>query len=359
MRTAMQSFWLRVVELLKRALGCRPELYRVPRREVHRLVLDIGGTPRRLIRSSLRLRLQQLIGERQLGFCYSITGNQALLWYWSERPDSLVYCYAAKYGDIVPWPESLMRRSLPDGALLVECSQGFEAVVVIDCSVTHSRWFAEVPDERAWVAFLRDAGMDPQSYPLPVPSKVGYASREPAGWALYSSLTQTVPWLLWAVMGGVAILGAFVVIAVVSNLKIDSEILAKGVERNRLRRENAVTIELQRQIQGNEEYLNGFKGVRPRLTQLELMSSLVRANVLSAESKVSLAEWEYRDGRLRLLFSVPDSGFSLGEFLAVLEKLPSFGHMQLMPDTPPGAVGVQASIDSVTVDSAKSALPSR
>lgn len=359
MRASIQSFWLRISELMKRVLGCRLELFRVPRSEAHRLTFDIEGTPRRLIRSSLRLRLQQLIGERQLGFCYSVNGNQALVWYWSEQPDSITSRYGAKYGDIAPWPESLLRHPLVDGVHLVECSQGFESAVVRNGLVTHSRWFGCMPETVEWVAFLRDAGLDLERHALPMPTKVDFANRAPMGWSLASTLVQPISWFLWAAFGGIAVLGAFIVAAVVCDLKVDSEISVKSAERRRLLKENAVTIDLQRQVKESEDYLDGFMGMRPRYTQLELMNSLVQANVLSAEVKVSLAEWEYRDGRLRLLFSVPDSGFSLGEFLAALEKLPAFGHMQLMPDTPQGTVGVQASIGSAAADVPRAAVSSR
>ena len=349
-RAGLREAWSGFSGFLKSVAGCHRTIVSVPRAETHRVSFDVRGVPQRLLRSSLRLRLQQFLGAGQYGFCYLLDRDNAELWYWDEHEGSLVAQRAGREGDCEPWPEPLLRESLRDGIHLLACSFGYEGVIVRAQRTVQTRWFADFPEHKEWAAFVRDGGEITAQLSIPVALDVRRVPRPPRGWRLYSSLITPISGMVLGALGVIAVAGALVVIAAAYGLKLGRLVDAEAAAYEKLTKENAITIALQKEIGVKETYLRGFRGVRPQFTQLELMNSLQESGVLGGGDKVSLAEWEYRDARLRLLFTVPASGFALGQFLATVEKLPAFGEIKLMPDTPQGTVGIQATIVTAVPD---------
>ena len=347
MRARLRDAWSVVSGFLKRAAGCRRAIRCVPRAETHRIVFDVRGIPRRLLRSSLRLRLQQFLGAGQYGFCYTLDGESAEVWYWREHAESLAVQDAERGKDCEPWPEPLLREPLRDGIHLVTCTSGYEGVVVRAQKTVQTRWFADYPGAKEWTAFVRDGGGGGECFDPPPARDVRSIDHPPRGWYLHSSLTAPVSAVTLGALGVISVVGALGVVSGVYSLKLGKMVDAETAAFEKLTKEHAVTIALQKEIDAKEGYLRRFRGVRPRFTQLELMNSLQESGVLGGGDKISLAEWEYRNSRLRMLFMVPASGFALGQFLGAVEKLPVFQEIKLMPDTPQGTVGVQATIGTV------------
>jgi len=337
--------------LLRDFADWRPRIVPVPRALCHFLALDIRNLPQRYLASSIRLQLAQLTGMARLGFAYHAQGNAARLWYWDEaelQENSLCPAGEACPNGVKPWPEPLLRGPLEDGLHLVACGQGYEAVAIEKGGVWRTRWFRERPEAQAWVAFVRDAGRDPASHPLPASVvRVPASSHPPKGWRLSTHLLQPITAAAWAAAGVAALVGAVLIVGLLYEFKLNGIISAEQAELKRLLHDNATTIALQRKIGEQTSYLGAMNKARPLVLQLELMKRLAESGLVGEASKISLAEWEYRNDRLRLLFSVPDDGFSVGEFLASLESLDMFTDIRLMPDTPPRSVGIQASLAPV------------
>jgi hypothetical protein len=337
----------RVFETLRKLVGWRPSVLVLPRCHAHWMTLDVHGVPSRFILSSLRLQLRQFLGDGKVGFAYSLRGDIANIWYWSEADEgdfARLLANKSTKGEFAPWPESLLRQPVEDGVHLLKCVSGFEAVSVVAQNTVRTRWYAKLPAADAWALFIRDAGLNPDEHPLPLPRETRLDAHSPRGWKLSTSLIQPITPAVWAVVATIAIAGLLLVVGGAYSLKLDSATASERVTYEKLARENSATIALQKQISQKVDYLNGFRGTRPPISQLELMKILLESQLLTEESKISVAEWEYRNNRLRLLFSVPQDDFSLGQFLSALEKLPALRDIKLMPDTPPLTVGIQAAI---------------
>ena len=332
-----------VFETLRELLGLRPPLLVLPRGHAHLMKIDVRGVPARFLTSSLRLQLTQILGDGKFGFAYAIKGEAATLWYWSEAEEGeFASLLDGRTGDLAPWPESLLRRPVADGVHLFECLNGFEALHFVAQEIVRTRWFATSPTPLTWAMFVRDAGQNPEHFSLPAPCKAAFQQNPPRGWKLSTSRIQPAsPSALIAVVA-IALLGLLIVTGGSYSVKLASAIASEHAIFEELSRENATTIALQKQINQKIEYLNGFSGTRPPMAQLELMKGIVDSGLLAETSGISLAEWEYRSGRLRLLFSVPPEEFSLGAFLSVLERQPALRDIKLMTDTPPLTVGIQA-----------------
>ena len=343
------SWWRRIPEILRELGEWRPSILVLPRSHVHWMKLSVRGIPPRFILPSLRLQLRQFLGDGDFGFAYRLLGDNAELWYWSEVVEGefarLVH-ERSRSGDLAPWPESLLRLPLGDGLHLLKCLNGFEAISIVSQEIVRTRWFASLPAAETWKLFVRDAGLDPEQHPLPSPGEIKLQQTSPRAWKLSTSLIQPIPYTVWAGVATLAIAGLLIVMGVGYSLKLSNMIASERVTYEKLAKENAVTIALQKQIRQKVDYLNGFSGARSPIPQLDLMKILLDSGLVTEDSGISLAEWEYRNSRLRLLFAVPSENFSLGDFLTVLEKLPALRDIKLMPDTPPQSVGIQAAISS-------------
>ena len=317
-----------------------PTVVVLSRGKCHRLTLDVKGVPRRMVQSSIGLQLGHLTGQPVGGFAWRLAGAQAEVWYWFDEPS-----LESPAVDVLPCPEPLLRAEIPVGLHLIQCVAGFEAVSIKDGDVTHrTRWFAALPLEPAWQQFVRDAGADPDLYPLPTTKFVALQSRPHRGWALVSTVAKPLSPQQWAVWGAVALAGAalFGLLSYSLKLVVNSQALKK--EYAILAEQSAATLKLQREIEILQQPITAIVQVQPRVLQTRLMAALADAGVFDESTKVHLQEWEYRNGRVRIQFSVPTEGFELGKFLESIEKLGLFKNVRLLQGTPPQSVGLQAEL---------------
>ena len=123
------------------------------------------------------------------------------------------------------------------------------------------------------------------------------------------------------------------------------------VHANNLRQEYAVlaqqaasTLKLQREIEALQQPIQTIVQTQPKVLQIKLMAQLAQAGLFDEATKVNLQEWEYRNDRIRMQFSVPPDGFELGSFLESIERLGLFKNVRLLSGTPPQSVALQAEL---------------
>ncbi len=316
-----------------------PRIIVLPRGKCHRLTLDLKGVPRRMLQSSIGLQLGHLTGQPVVGFAWRLAGTQAEVWYWSDVP------LASQAVDVMPCPEPLLRSEMPVGLHLVQCAAGFEAVSIKDGGVTHrTRWFAGLPAEVAWQQFVRDAGADPDQHPLPAAKAMALQSQPAKGWVLFSADIKPISTQQWAIWGGVALVGATLFGLLSYNIKLIVNTHALKKEYATLSEQSAATLKLQSEIETLQKPAAAIVQVQPQVLQTKLMASLASAGLFDKATKVNLQEWEYRNGRIRIQFSVPAEGFELGKFLEAVERLGLFKNVRLLSGTPPQSVGLQAEL---------------
>ena len=316
-----------------------PRVVALPRGKCHRLTLDVKGVPRRMVQSSIALQLGHLTGQPVVGFAWRLAGTQAEVWYWPEAP------LASSAVDVRPCPEPLLRAEMPLGLHLIQCAAGFEAVSIKDGGITHrTRWFAALPAEAAWQQFVRDAGADPDQHPLPAAKSTALLDQPTKGWVLFAAAVRPLSPQQWAVWGAVALAGAALCGLLSYNLKLIVNTEALKKEYATLAEQSATTLKLQREIETLQQPVAAIVQVQPQVLQTKLMAGLAAAGLFDEATKVNLQEWEYRNGRVRMQFSVPAEGFELGKFLESIEKLGLFKNVRLLSGTPPQSVGLQAEL---------------
>lgn len=317
-----------------------PRLVAKPRAQCHRLTLDVKGIPKRMLQSSLRLQLGHLTGLASFGFAWRLIGQQAEVWYWVEDPQALK-------GDELPCPEPLLRPRLPDGIHLIKCLDGFEAMSIKAGATRKTRWFATQPTELNWLQFARDAGVDAAFLTVPTPETVQILKKPAKDWLLVSSSIQSVSVVKWAVWAIVTALGAIFFALLTYNIKLVLNVNDLRKDYEVLAQQAASTLKLQREIASLQQPIEAIAQSQPKVLQIRLMAQLAQAGLFDEATKVNLQEWEYRNGRIRVQFSVPAEGFELGRFLESIERLKLFKNVRLLPGTPPQSVALQAELASL------------
>jgi len=309
--------------------------------------LDVRGIPERSLADSLRLQLVQLSGLKQVGFAYRVIDQKASVWYWDEnkidRNKLLTDGKGKSRKEIAPWPEAILRANLSEGLHLIRLEQGFEALSIKKGHIYKTRWFAQQPNQDAWVNFARDAGHTPEDG-LPAPTVARRLGHPPEGWRLRTSLLTRTPRKLLFGAIGIALLGSMIVTGLVYQFKLQLAIATEREMVAKISSENANTIAVQKEIDQIISYLSLLQQARPRIVQLELMRELAESGLINAESTVSLLEWEFRNNQLRLLFSTPGENFSMSDFLRQLDELEMLSNTRLLTDTPPRTIGIQSSL---------------
>jgi hypothetical protein len=288
--------------------------------------------------SAIGLQVSHLTGLANPGYAWRLDGTRAEVWYWSEQP------LPTRQPGSMPCPEMLLRNPLPDGLHLIKCLSGYEATSLLQDRVQRSRWFAAVPDAAAWTQFARDAGVDPVAHPLPAVEVVGLSSAPKRLWSIHTSLLRPLPPTAWALLAGLALAGAAFFALLSYNIKLAHRIDAVGQEHASLAEQSSAAVKLQREIEALRKPISVVADLQPKVLQLRTMARLAEAGIFDETTKIYLQEWEYRNNRIRLQFSVPPEGFALGEFLEGIEKLNLFTDVRLLPNTPPLTVGFQATL---------------
>jgi hypothetical protein len=335
--------------IFRELLDWRPQAVSVPRARCHFLALDVRNIPQRQIASSLRLQLTQLSGLSKFGFAWHSEAGHAQVWFWDEAELSardLTPLSGTGANGIMPWPEPLLRVPLEDGLHLIACAQGYEAVAIEGGKLRRTRWLEQRPTEEAWTVFVRDTGIAPAKQSMPRPENAIVLARPAKGWKVSTHLVKPIPARTWGGIGAATLGGMALIAGGIYEIKLDEITQSLQAETQQLMKDNATTIALQKQIDKQGEYINVMSKTQQGVLQLILMKRIAESGLVGTATHISIAEWEYRNDRLRILFSIPESGFSLSEFLTKLERQSMFKEIHLMPDTPPGTVGIQATLAS-------------
>lgn len=328
-------------------LDWRPVFFPVPRGQCQRLTLPIKSIPKRLIGSSLRLQLMSISGLAQFGFAWRVRDETAEIWFWDESQlneapgfpvaESLV-------NGVKPCTEVIFRPPLEDGLHLLICSKGFEAVAMVAGNLRRTRWFADLPDTNCWQSFVRDVGKHPDNYPVPRPKQVALLDKPAKEWKIQSSVESPMSIPLLAGMAGTALIGVLCAGLLAYDIKQNQLLSIENSTIKQLKLEKAAILDLQKQMAVRTELFERLSKNLVPISQLRLMQILAETGIFAEGTGIALMEWEYRNERLRLLFSVPKDNFSLGLFLSTLEKTGVLSEVRLIPDTAARTVGIQAAV---------------
>lgn len=330
-------------------LGLLPKTIAIPRASCHRLTLPVKAIPKNLRASSIRLQLLNISGLSRFGFAWRVQDEEAEIWYWDESSLPPLTSNGSETPDAgcLPVPEMLRRKPVGDGFHLLICSEGFEALAIEGGQIRKTRWFSSPPSAERWQVFVRDAGKTPDHYPQPEATHVQLTEKADTNWTIDTTLLRKIQPTTWAIQLVTLITGLTIAILLAYDLKQAHLIAQQQAALSKLKEEKAAILATQQQIADNSEIPELISNARPKVLQLKLMQALAETGLFAEGTQISLMEWEFRNEKLRLMFSTPKENFSLGLFLSTLERSGILQDIRLLPETPPQTVGIQASVREI------------
>ena len=318
----------------------------IPRAQSHRLVLAMPPLGDRQLQAALLLQVQRLHGRAAVGYCWRRLGDlQVEAWYWDESTSDTP---PAQLNGRQPCPEQLLRAEAPDGFSLTRCSTGVDATFCRAGRLEKTRWFATDPADADWAWFVQDAGSSPAQVPMPRLREAPVQLNPSKGWSFFTSLHKPATRMALAGLAAATLAGGALAAAAVYDFKLSGELERVRAQRALLATEAASAVKLQAELDDIATKVSGLSAQQAPVLQLQAMARLANSGLVGDASKVFLLEWEFRNDRIRMLFSVPPDKFVLSEFLAGVEKIGAFAGVKLLPGTPPQTVGLQASLRPVT-----------
>ncbi len=305
--------------------------------------------------AALRLKLLPFMpqGSTYAFVCNREDAEAILVWAWTI--DRSLPASELK----VQWPEPLLDEP-GTGLRLVARDQGFEAQHWLSGRLSQSRWWPNMPSPEDWERFARGAGTSAEENPLPVATRPPKRTRPDLGWLRADTLPAVDPWTGWqwqalGLMTGAALSAALGIhLQTRHQLELDRALAATL----KLERQAALT-ERTRYLQLRAEY-EELRALVPTISQLELLDRILATGVLTppppkqdtsnaaattalpgsiaapapgtttvAPPAPSLAEWNYRNGQLKLSLDMPEGELAMLDTTRRIERMPGFKDVRI------------------------------
>ncbi len=312
----------------------------------HFKLVELSHVPLQARAQALSLQVAQFSPYPATGHHAVWRNGRALVWYWDQTAVQRGMAEASLAARRVRvLPESVLYAPGAAGLRLIRNLQGVEGQYWQDDRLLQSRWWKEVPGAAEWLAFQRDIGLAGENRQSDVPPPLNLelhhtpllsssAGGEVTGWrderAVYALLA----------------LALFIPTAWFGAKLIKSELAQRAVL--------ASTVELERkalpQFNIREQALRAaarsqaLRQLDPYPSQLELM-----ARVASALPKGAtyLREWDFHDGKLKIVLVMQNEAFSSSALVGALEKAGGFENIQVAPGNDPKVLSINMGVTSV------------
>ncbi len=300
--------------------------------------------PKRASALALQLPGWSPFRDPDYAIAWSDTG-WASVWAWS-RTDLVATLSAHQMTErsLRCLPETALRGRGPDGVRLLRGLDGFEAQHWLEGNLLASRWWPNAPDAAALVAFQRDCGLGGDT----IRSQI--------------ELTQTVlankPWTPLSPAGGGGGLIAAPELAVYGVLALALGVpgLALAVDHLRLvQARSEARDELARESERSKgvltardaalaaaDQLKALRDLHPYPAPLVQMTAVARA--LPENGSVWVREWDFSDGKLRLLLSTASGEIGGSEHVRALEQTGMFTDLKILTQVDPRQMAFTMSV---------------
>jgi len=223
-----------------------------------------------------------------------------------------------------PIPEECLLPREGTGLRLLALADGWLAQCWRDGLLLNSRWWAGMPEEREWRAFLRASGLSADAFvPRPPRTSLPLMTR-PWGGSGREEVGGARRWrpavMLAASMGFALMLGYYGG----RYHALTQALRDVGEKQARIERQARKVLEARKQALGQRERLQRLVSLRRYPGQLRLLAALSRA---LPHNGARLGEWNYDEGHLQVTISSA-SPLSNSRMVEALQRQEEFIHVQ-------------------------------
>lgn len=309
----------------------------------HFRLVDLSQVPLRARAQALPLQIAQFSPYPSTGHHAVWQDGRALVWYWDQ---AMVLRAMAEAG-MTPQrarvlPESVLYAPEAQGLRLINCLQGVEAQYWRNHQPVQSRWWKDIPDANEWLAFQRDLGLGGEIRRTDVPTPLNFELHDTpqltstAGGEVANWRDERVAYALLALLLFVptAWIGAGLI-----KLKLAQKNLAAAMSE--LESQAGPRLDAREQAQRAAARCQALYELDPYPGQLELMGRV--ADTLP-KGATYLKEWDFRDGKLKLVLVTQNNVISSSALVAALQKAGGFENVQVAPGNDPKVLSIDMDV---------------
>lgn len=300
---------------------------------------NFKAVPKAKRAAALQLQVRPWSPYPATGQYVSWDGDEALVWAWdAERLAAALRDAKLTPSRVNVLPETVLHAPQTSGLHLVSCLDGFEAQIWRNHQLTHSRWWPVAPSAAEWRNFQRDAALAPAEQVTDLPAAPQSAAWQLRPWCRPAGLgelgadafrTELLP-----VTAGAVILAAFTLWHGTQLIKIHQAYELHGSELRALEQRARPILEARREALdalGRAQMLQAYDRFPDQLT---LLAGITRR---LPKGGTYLKEWEYRNGKLKLMIAFPSKS-STSEVVQSLQLAGWFANVQAVADNDPASL---------------------
>jgi hypothetical protein len=274
-------------------------------------------------RDALALDIRRLSPFELTGSHYHLSPGFASLWLWDQqRTQTAGAAVGVDVSRVRVLPEPALLPAMQSGVRLIETLRGFDGQYWDKGGLSASRWWPRVPDERAWILFLRGASVAPDLTSPVVPAAIHLSWLE----RRWTKTRNTNSFDLSRLDLRLVAAGAAAVLLVAYGYQV-AESVRVGQDLRRLAQEidaRSTAIEpllsARTQALDNQSAVRALRQLDPFPDQLSLMAQV--AEVLPGDG-THFIEWLYDRGHLDLTLA-GDQPLDVVRFVRLLERSGAF-----------------------------------
>lgn len=305
---------------------------------------ELKSVPKSQRAQALDLQIRQWTPFSKTGWYLLWEKENALIWAWdADRVESAILDGKLRPNSTAVVPETLLHQGQEQGVYLVACMEGVEGQVWSEHSLISSRWWPGLPDAAEWINFQRDAGTLPEHQSTAVPDPL------PLHW-------EERPWARSAALGRSAIYGAGIesrVLPIVALclfagsmwygaqlIKLQAAISDQGAAIESLNRQAGPIIEARGQALEALNRIKALQAIDPYPDQLSLLGKVAES---LPKDGTYLKEWEFLNGKLKLLIASPTKLVS-SDTIKLFQSFGIFKNVQASPSNDPASLALSMEI---------------
>lgn len=316
----------------------------------HFKLVNLSNVPIAARVQALSLQVVQFSPYQATGHYAVWRDGRALVWYWDQAAVERSMTEAGLTARRVRvLPESAYYRPATSGLRLIKNFQGVEGQYWQDDCLLQARWWKEVPDAAEWLAFQRDIGLASTDRVADVPEVLGIEFHD-APQLTSNTGAAAGRWRDERIVYALLVLTLFVPTVWLGAKLIKTELAQRAAfaATTKLESEALPQFDAREQTLRASARAQAIAQLDPYPSQLALM-----ARVASALPKQAtyLKEWDFRDGKLKIVLIMQNNAFSSSALVSALQNAGGFENVQVTPGNDPKMLAISMDVIPVSAPS--------
>lgn len=303
---------------------------------------DLKQVPRAKRKQALQLKLKQWSPHIDSGHYSVWQGDTVSVWCWdAARLNRLLGDAKLDARRVRIVPESVYYPRHSNGIRLLKCLSGYEAQRWRDDRLLHSRWWPALPDGDTWLAFQRDASVQPHEQCVDAPAAATPAMLE-LPWADTESGAGNTGLRneKLAVVAGVFLLSLSTLYFGLVLMKFRGADQARQAEISEMQETGRPVLDARRLALDDLARINVLRGLDSSPSQLALMAKVAET---LPKDEMTLKEWAFQNGSLKITF-VSTAQLSSSNLVNAFQTTGMFSNVKALPGNDPKIMTLQMDV---------------